>query len=116
LNKELLLITKVLDSGKLDKVLNSKVTKSFLQYQDVWDFIEEYYFKYKVIPSIEIVVEKHPEFEPEQSEESVSIDFLIDEVNNAYLEFKLEDVLMPSISWPALAASTLALRLFNLTQ
>lgn len=88
------LITKILETKEISKAINSKVSNCIRVYRDIWEWIEKYYLKYKAIPTFEIVQKKFPEFEPYRDEST--LDYLIDEVTNDYLRFKLEDLLTKS--------------------
>lgn len=53
--------------------------------------MEGYYLKYKAIPTLDSISKKFPDFEPVTTE--ATLEYLIDEVNNDYLRYKLEELL-----------------------
>lgn len=96
MNSEAALITKVIQTKQIDRVLQSKVANSIRFHGDIWDFIKTHYMKYRDVPDMEIIKKKFPDFIPYETESS--IDYLIDEVHDEYLRFKLSEVLTNSVS------------------
>jgi hypothetical protein len=91
LNRESALITKLIKTKEINKAFTAKVSNSIQLYGDVWKWIEDYYVRYKGVPTLEVIVEKFPDFVPTDTEES--LDFLIDEVNGEFLKKKLGELM-----------------------
>jgi hypothetical protein len=94
MNLEAALITKVLEERDVTKAINGKVANSIQFHKDIWNFIENYYMKYRTSPTLDIIKDKFPDFDPEHTE--ATLEYLIDEVNNEYLRFRIEDLLVNS--------------------
>jgi len=94
MNLEAALITKVLEERDVTKAINGKVANSIQFHKDIWNFIENYHMKYRTSPTLDIVKDKFPDFDPEYTE--ATLEYLIDEVNNEYLRFRIEDLLVNS--------------------
>lgn len=94
MNIEAALITKVIKERDVTRAISDKVSQCFLFYKDVWGFVQEYYFKYKSVPTLEIVKKRFPDFE--ESDVDASLDFLIDEVSREYLRYKLGELITNS--------------------
>lgn len=91
MNLELELISKVIEEKDITKALNSKVSNCIRIYRDVWDHLEQYYIKYRAVPSKEILLKKFPDLE--LTESTATMDYLIDEVNNDFLRYRLESII-----------------------
>lgn len=57
------MINHILKTGDMVTPLNADVEKSFLQYKDEWDFLKEYYTKYREVAPPAVFEEKFPKFE-----------------------------------------------------
>lgn len=96
MNSESALITKVLQQKNIGKVLESKVWKNIRFHSDVWNFIQAHYMKYRVLPDIDLVRKKFPDFVPYETD--ATIEYLIDEVNEEFLRSRLSEILSESVS------------------
>lgn len=80
-------INKVLKTSNYDLVLNNNLSKEmFLQYEDEFEFIDNFYKKYGKVPDKETFLSNFPEFNLIEVAESDK--YLIDKINEEYLYFK----------------------------
>ena len=80
-------INKILKTGNFDLVLNNNLSKEmFLQYEDEFEYINNFYKKYGKVPDKETFLEQFPDFNLVEVSESDK--YLIDKINEEYLYYK----------------------------
>src|SRR6185312_121272 len=70
---ELGFLSAVLEGGDIKPAINKKITTNFFlsKSKPVWQFIRSHYHEFKVVPSLEAVKRKFPEFETAETKEPV---------------------------------------------
>lgn len=80
-------INKILKTGNFDLVLNNNLSKEmFLQYEDEFEYIDNFYKQYGKVPDKETFLNQFPDFNLIEVTESDK--YLIDKINEEYLYFK----------------------------
>lgn len=92
-DNELLLINKIIEEEEIYKPLNADIGRCLTEYQDVYEFIQGYYFKYKSVPSIEILEKKFGTVD-KKDVSGYTTDFLIDEIQNEYIKSEAGDIVI----------------------
>lgn len=97
MDNEAALITKIVQKKDISKILNSKVSHCFILYPEVWEYIQDYYIKYRTVPTSDIIRGKFDYFQGEVTPDEVTIDYLMDEVASDFLNVKLEEMISNTI-------------------
>ena len=65
MNYEMALLNAIIDdtSTEVTDVLEQNPQKVFVEFSDLWAFLQDFYFKYKRLPSKDVMKEKYDEFE-----------------------------------------------------
>lgn len=80
-------INKIIRTNNYDLVLNNNLSKEmFLQYEDEFEYIDNFYKQYGKVPDKETFLNQFPEFNLIEVTESDK--YLIDKINEEYLYFK----------------------------
>jgi hypothetical protein len=75
----------------MPSVLSAGIDNMFVTHGDVWDAVKDYYFRYKGVPSIELLREKFPGLEIEPA--SAKTGFYIDELKSKYVTNQLVEAI-----------------------
>lgn len=89
-------IQKAIEQEELYKLLNIDIGKCFYMNSDIWEFVVQYNSRYRQPPTYDIIQKKFPEFES-QDIGSISLDYLIDEVQSVYIKNKSTEILSETI-------------------
>jgi replicative DNA helicase len=92
LNLEAQIITSVCEKKDIGVLFTENADGLFVSHGDIWASIKTYYYKYKGVPDVELLVEKYPEFVPAPSKAATA--YLVDELRNEFLSAKLRDMLL----------------------
>lgn len=80
-------INKIIKTSNFDLVLNNNLSKEmFLQYEDEFEYIDNFYKQYGKVPDKETFLNQFPDFNLIEVTESDK--YLIDKINEEYLYFK----------------------------
>lgn len=80
-------INKLIKTGNFDLVLNNNLSKEmFLNYEDEFEYIDNFYKQYAKVPDKETFLNQFPEFNLIEVTESDR--YLIDKINEEYLYYK----------------------------
>ena len=80
-------INKILKTGNFDLVLNNNLSKEmFLQYEEEFEYINNFYKQYGKVPDKETFLNQFPDFNLIEVTESDK--YLIDKINEEYLYYK----------------------------
>lgn len=85
-------INKILKTGNFDIVLNNNLSKEmFLQYEEEFEYIDNFYKQYGKVPDKETFLNQFPDFNLIEVTESDK--YLIDKINEEYLYYKTVPVI-----------------------
>lgn len=80
-------VNKIIQTSNYDLVLNNNLSKEmFLQYEDEFEFIDNFYKQYGKVPDKETFLNEFPDFNLIEVTESDK--YLLDKINEEYLYFK----------------------------
>jgi replicative DNA helicase len=94
MNSEARLISAVCQNKDISTALSADINEMFVTHGDVWKSLRDYYFKYQSVPDYDVIIQKHPDFEP--VEVGAQTQFYVDEVRNDYVNDKLKDIILQS--------------------
>jgi replicative DNA helicase len=94
MNQEVALLNHILKTKDILSPLNADVEKSFLLHLDEWNWIKEYYMRYREVPAKEDFYRQFEGFEPAKTEGV--IEFYIDELHKAKAHRELQTLLTES--------------------
>ena len=84
------LINSVCDTKDISCVMEANVDEMFTGYPDAWQFIKEYYSKYRAVPDIKVVQEKFIELPT--VEVSGDTPYILDKLREEFIQRRLEEV------------------------
>jgi replicative DNA helicase len=84
------LISSVCKNKDISVLYAENVDDLFMAHGDVWDSIKSYYDKYKAVPSIEYIEERHDEFY--SSDTNAETEFYLDELRNEYVSGRIKQI------------------------
>lgn len=70
MNNEARVISAILKRKDFRDVMNNSPAKLFKSHKDIWDFISNYYKKYREVPSVEAVTEEFPDFDYKDTQDA----------------------------------------------
>jgi replicative DNA helicase len=91
MNAEVSLINHILKKRDIISPLNADVEKSFALYGEEWEFIKEYYMKYREVPSDTVFFDKYPKFEKYNTDGS--IEYYIEELHKWKAKHVLQEII-----------------------
>lgn len=93
LDQEGALLKKAIEEKELYRLMNADIGKCLMMYTDVWEYLVTYQNRFRQLPTLEIVKTKFPEIDKEDVTD-VSLDYLIEEVQNEYIRKETSDILL----------------------
>lgn len=90
MNYEIALINAVLevDQEEVTSILEQNIQGTFFEHSDMWEYIQEFYFNYNVMPSKDVVKKHYPEFDYLKTE-SLPVQYYIDEAKKQSLSMQV---------------------------
>jgi replicative DNA helicase len=90
MNYESKLINAIVDTGDYVTAVNAGCENCFIEYRDIWSFINSHYESHKKVPSKETVKHHYPDFEFFNTTEP--IDYYIDEAKRESLSYQTRQI------------------------
>jgi len=87
-------ITAVCKNKDIATVLAENVDDVFVLHRDVWESLKSYYYKFRSVPDISVITERHKDFEPESVKGETG--YYLDELKNEFLGGKIRELLLTS--------------------
>lgn len=78
------LLSSVLNDKQIHVLVQGRVENYLQTHVDAWETIKNHYVKYRVVPSPELIIEKHPDFDYTANTEGTKYHF--DEVQNKFID------------------------------
>jgi replicative DNA helicase len=94
MNTEATLISAVCHNKDISTLLAENVDELFVSHRDVWDGLKSYYYKFKAVPDVGILMERFKDFEPAKT--SAETGYYLDTLKNEYISNKLKSILIQS--------------------
>ena len=92
MNTEATLISAVCKNKDISVLLSDNVDDLFVSHKDVWDGLKSYYYKFKAVPEVGILVERFKDFEP--VEPKAETGYYLDELKNEYISNRLKNIIL----------------------
>ena len=64
MNTEAELISAVCKNKDISTLLADNADELFTSHRDIWDSLKSYYYKFKAVPEVGVLMERHKDFEP----------------------------------------------------
>ena len=92
MNNEAALISSVCKNKDISVVMAEDVDSIFTSHKDIWEGLKSYYYKFRSVPDVSILIEKFPDFDPVETKGETG--YYLDQVRNEYLTAKIRNVLL----------------------
>lgn len=94
MNSEAALLSAICKNKDIATVLTDNLDDIFLSHRDVWEGLKSYYLKFRAVPDSSVLVERFPDFEPEQVKGETG--YYLDNLKNEFLTYRIKDILLRS--------------------
>jgi replicative DNA helicase len=94
MNTEAELISAVCKNKDISTLLADNVDEIFTSHKDIWDSLKSYYYKFKAVPDIGVLMERHKDFDPVETKAETG--YYLDKLKNEYLTARLKNVILQS--------------------
>lgn len=92
MNTEAELLSSVCKNKDISVLLADNVDDIFTSHKDIWDSLKSYYYKFKAVPEVGILMERFKDFEP--VDVTGQTGYYLDKLKNEYLTAKLKGIIM----------------------
>lgn len=93
MNIEAKVITAVCKNKDISTLLAANVDELFTAYRDVWESLKNYYYKFKAVPEVGILMERHKDFEP-VNDVKAETGYYLDQLKNEYISNRLKNIIL----------------------
>jgi len=93
-NTEAELISAVCKNKDISTLLADNVDEIFTSHRDIWDSLKSYYYKFKAVPEVGVLMERHRDFDPVETKGETG--YYLDKLKNEYLTARLKNVILQS--------------------
>ena len=93
MNIESKVITAVCKNKDISTLLAANVDELFTAYRDVWESLKTYYYKFKAVPEVGVLMERHKDFEPDQDIKAET-GYYLDQLKNEYISSRLKSIIL----------------------
>ena len=83
MNTEAELISAVCKNKDISTLLADNVDDIFTSHRDIWNSLKSYYYKFKAVPEVGILVERFKDFEPVATKGETG--YYLDKLKNEYI-------------------------------
>jgi replicative DNA helicase len=94
MNTEAELISAVCKNKDISTLLADNVDDIFTSHKDIWDSLKSYYYKFKAVPDVGVLMERHRDFDPVETKAETG--YYLDKLKNEYLTARLKSVILQS--------------------
>ena len=94
MNTEAELISAVCKNKDISTLLADNVDEIFTSHRDIWDSLKSYYYKFKAVPEVGVLMERHRDFDPVETKGETG--YYLDKLKNEYLTARLKNVILQS--------------------
>jgi len=91
-NSEAAVISAICKNKDISTVFSEGVDDFFVTHGDVYESLRNYYFKYKAVPDVSVLVEKFPDFEPVKTQAETA--FYVADLRSEYLQGQIRAMLL----------------------
>lgn len=94
MNTEAELISAVCKNKDISTLLANNVDDLFTSHRDIWDSLKSYYYKFKSVPEIGVLMERHKDFEAVSTNGATG--YYLDKLKNEFLVSRLKNIIIQS--------------------
>jgi replicative DNA helicase len=94
MNTEATLISAVCKNKDISTLLAANVDEIFTSHKDIWEGLKSYYYKFKAVPEVGVLMERFKDFEP--VEVKAETGYYLDKLKNEFLSNKLKTIILKS--------------------
>ena len=92
MNTESAVISAVCQNKDIAVLLQDNVDEFFVSHRDIWEGLKSYYYKFKSVPDIQILVDRYHNFEPTVVKAETA--YYLDQLRDEYLGAKIKNLLL----------------------
>ncbi len=92
MNTEATLISAVCKNKDISTLLADNVDELFTSHRDIWESLKTYYYKFKAVPEVGVLIERHKDFEPVESKAETG--YYLDILKNEFISNKLKSIII----------------------
>ena len=92
MNTEAELISAVCKNKDISTLLADNVDDIFTSHGDIWQSLKSYYYKFKAVPEVGVLMERHKDFEPVTT--TAETGYYLDKLKNEYLSARLKNIII----------------------
>lgn len=94
MNTEAELISSVCKNKDISTLLAGNVDDLFTSHKDIWDSLKSYYYKFKAVPEVGVLMERFKDFDPVDTKAETG--YYLDKLKNEFLTVKLKNIILQS--------------------
>jgi replicative DNA helicase len=91
-NTEATLISAVCKNKDISTLLADNVDELFTSHRDIWESLKGYYYKFKAVPEVGVLIERHKDFEPVEAKAETG--YYLDMLKNEFISNKLKSIII----------------------
>ena len=92
MNTEAEVISAVCQNKDIAVLLADDVDEIFVSHRDVWDGLKSYFYKFKAVPDVSILVDRFKDFEPVQANGETA--YYLDKLKDEFLSAQIKNTLL----------------------
>lgn len=92
MNTEAELISAVCKNKDISTLLADNADELFTSHRDIWDSLKSYYYKFKAVPEVGVLMERHKDFEPVQTKAETG--YYLDKLKNEFVSSRLKTIML----------------------
>jgi replicative DNA helicase len=94
MNTESELISAVCKNKDISTLLADNVDEVFTSHRDIWDSLKAYYYKFKAVPEVGVLMERFKDFDPVET--NAETGYYLDKLKNEFLKARLKNIILQS--------------------
>jgi len=91
-NTEAELISAVCKNKDISTLLADNADELFTSHRDIWDSLKSYYYKFKAVPEVGVLMERHKDFEPVTTKAETG--YYLDKLKNEFVSSRLKTIML----------------------
>ncbi len=92
MNTEAELISAVCKNKDISTLLADNADELFTSHRDIWDSLKSYYYKFKAVPEVGVLMERHKDFEPVTTKAETG--YYLDKLKNEFVSSRLKTIML----------------------
>ena len=92
MNTEAELISAVCKNKDISTLLADNADELFSSHRDIWDSLKSYYYKFKAVPEVGVLMERQKDFEPVKT--TAETGYYLDKLKNEFVSSRLKTIML----------------------